>query len=191
MRLVDREGQKIGKLLVLKRAPSTKHQTFWLCQCDCGEQCTVAAFRLNEEAISPQRSCGCIRYDRSQFKRTKGYEKALNWRRNNADSVRCSQRKFKLKLHYGLTIAQYESMLLAQGNLCAVCGETLPEKEGSSNGFPPVDHDHITGKPRGVVHGTCNKALGLLKDNPNVLRRAADYIEHNRREEPQTCQTQN
>ena len=42
-----------------------------------------------------------------------------------------------------------------------------------------VDHDHITGYFRGLLCGHCNTALGMFKDRPELLRKAADYLENN------------
>ena len=63
-------------------------------------------------------------------------------------------------------------------NRCAICGE--PETAVSRTGRPKsisVDHDHDTGRIRGVLCDRCNRALGYLRDNPDLLRRAADYLE--------------
>lgn len=49
-----------------------------------------------------------------------------------------------------------------------------------------VDHDHITGVVRGLVHNDCNRAIGLLQDNPDVIKKVADYLriakENNKKE---------
>jgi hypothetical protein len=62
-------------------------------------------------------------------------------------------------------------MLIQQSGRCAVCGEPLigPRE-------PVVDHDHKTGIVRGLLHGSCNSGIGLLKENPIILERAADYL---------------
>ncbi len=86
--------------------------------------------------------------------------------RRNPDKVRRSHMKM-----YGLTIERYEQMLEAQSGVCALCGRT------NKNGYRlAVDHDHETGRVRGLLCTNCNNGLGRFKDNPGLLRKAADYI---------------
>ncbi|MEU6313830.1 endonuclease VII domain-containing protein [Streptomyces sp. NPDC047014] len=75
-----------------------------------------------------------------------------------------------LKRSYGITEAERESMIVAQGGVCAICRTAPPEH---------VDHDHQTGKVRGVLCFSGNAALGQFKDRPDVIRRAAAYVEGN------------
>ncbi len=82
------------------------------------------------------------------------------------------QRKFLLR-SYGLTAESYAARLAAQDGKCAVCG-CLPEQ--SAKGVLAVDHDHATGRVRGLLCGLCNTGIGLLKDNRTFLLRAADYL---------------
>lgn len=72
---------------------------------------------------------------------------------------------------YGLTPADYNRILDEQGGGCAICGD-LPSRNRSL----PVDHDHRTGKTRGILCNACNVALGLLKDNPRLMKRAIEYL---------------
>jgi hypothetical protein len=73
-----------------------------------------------------------------------------------------------LKRQYDLTEHEVEAMRDAQGGVCAIC-RTAPAVH--------VDHDHATGKVRGMLCFSCNAALGHFKDEPAVLRRAARYLE--------------
>lgn len=71
---------------------------------------------------------------------------------------------------YGLSPSGHESLLKAQGGRCALCVASV--------GFnSPVDHCHLTHRVRGVLCRTCNLTLGHAKDSPDLLRRAADYLE--------------
>lgn len=74
---------------------------------------------------------------------------------------------------YGITEEQVTAMRDAQDNRCGVC--LRPEHELKRRGFV-VDHCHTTGVVRGLLCDNCNKALGLLYDDPEVMRRAAEYI---------------
>jgi hypothetical protein len=76
-----------------------------------------------------------------------------------------------LKRRYGLTAADADAMMEAQGGLCAIC-EVAPAVH--------VDHDHVTGAVRALLCFNCNGGLGQFKDDPDVLRAAADYVEFHR-----------
>lgn len=69
---------------------------------------------------------------------------------------------------YGLAPRDVRRLIAQQLGVCLVC-QTAPAVH--------VDHDHGTGEVRGVLCFNCNVALGQLKDRPDVLRRAADYLE--------------
>lgn len=71
---------------------------------------------------------------------------------------------------YGLSQDELRDRVKRQGHLCVICLAAPPEH---------VDHDHETGAVRGVLCFSCNAALGQLKDRPDVMRRAADYVEGN------------
>jgi hypothetical protein len=80
-------------------------------------------------------------------------------------------RTYHLKRRYGITAEDADAMLEAQGGLCAIC-EALPAEH--------VDHDHATGVVRQLLCFNCNGGLGQFKDDPGVLRAAADYVERHR-----------
>lgn len=69
-------------------------------------------------------------------------------------------------------------MLYRQKHVCYICGGVEIIK-GKKIGLS-VDHCHKTLKVRGLLCGNCNRGLGLLQDNPDFLRKAADYIEKNK-----------
>lgn len=80
-----------------------------------------------------------------------------------------------LKKKYGITHQDYLDMLKAQESKCAVCD--LPEKE-NINGRLCVDHNHETGKVRGLLCNSCNRALGFLQDDAQVLYNLYKYKVH-------------
>jgi hypothetical protein len=86
-----------------------------------------------------------------------------------------SARNASLKQRFNITQEDYESMLFSQGGVCAICGE--PPKEGS---HLHVDHCHKTGVVRALLCRGCNVAIGSMRENPDIMRRAALYVEkHN------------
>ncbi|MER5886831.1 endonuclease VII domain-containing protein [Streptomyces sp. NPDC001941] len=81
------------------------------------------------------------------------------------------ERERRLWAVYGITGAEYRAMGARQRWRCLVCGERAPEGVRLV-----VDHDHVTGHVRGLLHSECNAALGLLGDDPATLERAARYV---------------
>lgn len=82
-----------------------------------------------------------------------------------------------LKRRFGISLHEYGQMLVAQNGKCAICSST---DAGTRDGMPKalaVDHDHRTGKIRGLLCESCNQGIGKLKDDPKILRLAADYLE--------------
>lgn len=79
---------------------------------------------------------------------------------------------------YGLTVDGYEAMLRAQDGVCAIC--LKPERFIDARTGEPrrlaVDHDHVTGRVRGLLCGRCNRTLGHMDEDVDSLIRAADYL---------------
>lgn len=78
-----------------------------------------------------------------------------------------------LKRKYGITLSDYDNLLEAQGGVCAICKSFETDKR---RGNLSVDHDHETGKIRGLLCNRCNRGIGYLKDNPEILEAAARYL---------------
>lgn len=77
-------------------------------------------------------------------------------------------RRGHLSRKYGLTTEEFSAMILKQQNKCKICECDLDD--------PQIDHDHDTGKIRGLLCRPCNMSLGLLKENPQTLRNMITYI---------------
>jgi hypothetical protein len=69
-------------------------------------------------------------------------------------------------------------MLEESGRRCDICGAGLVEQNGRS--MACLDHDHATGRVRGILCSNCNTALGLLHDDPVRLAEAIAYLEKHR-----------
>lgn len=84
-------------------------------------------------------------------------------------------RDYQLLRKFGLTREEYDRMLAGQGGCCAICGST---DTGSKNkGQFSVDHDHVSGKVRGLLCTRCNTGLGLFRDSCEFLGKAITYLE--------------
>ncbi len=80
---------------------------------------------------------------------------------------------------YKITLEEYEALFVAQNGVCAICG--LPEC-GRIHGHSlslAVDHDHQTGKVRGLLCHQCNRAVGMLHNNPDFFESGARYLRQN------------
>jgi len=88
-----------------------------------------------------------------------------------------NSRHYHLVRKYGITAKDADDILHKQGDVCALC-LCIPNK----NLRVPwhVDHDHKTGKVRGILCHHCNTGLGNLRDDTDVLRRAIRYLENER-----------
>lgn len=146
--------------------------------------------KCGDEFESPQwnqKQCfSCLEKSDSRFKgrmeRTcicgeKFYPRTL---RQKSCSSTCGE-KLKsntyLQRTYGISNEDYGEMLKAQNSKCEICGgEGFLMKNQHHRMKLVVDHDHKTGKVRGVLCHNCNRALGLFKDSVENLDRAKEYL---------------
>jgi hypothetical protein len=96
------------------------------------------------------------------------------YRAKNPEQHREALREYKLRRSYGLTPECYAALLAEQGGCCAICGSA----DCSSGRKMAVDHCHKTNKIRGILCGSCNRAIGGLKDDPELIDKAAAYVRH-------------
>lgn len=82
-------------------------------------------------------------------------------------------RRYYFNKTYGLTLAEIDELLDQQGRRCAIC---RTDEWGGRHGGYVVDHCHKTGQVRGLLCSECNTGLGKLKDDPDLLRRAIEYL---------------
>lgn len=80
-----------------------------------------------------------------------------------------------LKSKFGINKEQYREILVRQRNKCAICGKVNQENSIDGKSFA-VDHDHKTGKIRGLLCTRCNPGLGFFNDDTKLLRKAINYL---------------
>lgn len=115
------------------------------------------------------------RKDREYYARTKERRSELNKKRYNSDKGKFykNNRNSVLKRKYGISLEEYNIRLEEQDFSCLICnGEEIDRQLA-------VDHDHKTGKVRGLLCGSCNRALGLFKDSPELMEKAINYLKEN------------
>lgn len=74
-----------------------------------------------------------------------------------------------------MTLSEYNLLLEKQDGKCAICKTSNPKGRGKHRKFA-VDHCHTTNKVRGLLCVMCNTAIGLLKDNAEIIENAKQYI---------------
>lgn len=97
------------------------------------------------------------------------------WAKKNPEKMKKWGREFHLKKFYGLTMGTFEVMNAAQAGKCAICSDEVKMY---------VDHCHESNKIRKLLCFHCNTGLGHYRDNPTLLRAAADYLESHRPSPP-------
>ena len=81
-----------------------------------------------------------------------------------------------LKRTYGITADEYWKLFEDQKGMCKICERKDCGRKGSERLY--VDHDHATGKVRGLLCQHCNQLLGASRDNTNILKNAVNYLEN-------------
>lgn len=105
-------------------------------------------------------------WHRKNLQRSKERHRA--WVAANKDRVRKKTLEWQLWNRYGLTPDQYRAL----GWTCFICGAVA----GKSGRRLHIDHDHETGTVRGLLCSPCNTALGSLREDPRLFRRALAYL---------------
>lgn len=82
-----------------------------------------------------------------------------------------------LRKRYKVTIDWYREQLSKQNNVCAICNQSEKTIIHGKIISMPVDHDHETGKARGLLCTKCNRGLGLFRDDINLLKSAIEYLQ--------------
>jgi hypothetical protein len=103
------------------------------------------------------------------------YEMHKEYVDNNPERVRKYRAKDKWTLkkrcaRHNITIEEFWTLYEEQDGTCPVCDKAVSPDDSA------IDHNHDTGDVRGIIHKTCNRALGMLGDSPDTLERAAEYL---------------
>lgn len=134
--------------------------------------------RCGSKTRTSNRQCvPCKREDSKQRAKLKRenpdhLKNQAEYRKKNAVMEKVYQRRSDYKKKFGITVDQYEHMLIMQNGVCAICHHVCVTGRNLA-----VDHCHETGKIRGLLCANCNRGIGMFKDMPNRLKMAAKYLE--------------
>ena len=124
----------------------------------------------------PCRTCGeTLRYTHGSKQCVACSRRVKNAYRKTDRGVEMVKR-WRLQKEYGITLEDYESMLIEQNNKCLICNVNF-NGTGWDDDTAVVDHDHSTDKVRGLLCNICNRGLGMFKDNKTLLDNAIKYLE--------------
>lgn len=112
------------------------------------------------------------RYNSKKYRR-KNPDYYTTYKKENIVKVTKSIIKSRLKIKYNLTEEQYDQLLKNQNYKCLICQNDF---DMNNTKAIHVDHCHETNIVRGILCGTCNKGLGLFKDNIEYLQSAIKYL---------------
>jgi len=144
----------------------------------------------SEQLKERYRSDPDFRKERLEYakKYAKGHRAQINERKRSPE-YRAVAREQSRRYHFahsiharfGITAQEYEAMLESQKGVCALCGQ---EEKEHDHRFKfkrrlAVDHNHSTGKIRGLLCARCNKGIGHFLDNPDLLQCAIEYLKIN------------
>jgi hypothetical protein len=104
--------------------------------------------------------------------RASEHGRKVQWLYSKTEVALKNQRKHALRTKYGMSIEDYDKMLSAQNGVCGICRQPSKRK----NGLFDVDHDHKTGKVRGLLCHGCNTLLALAGDSAELLKRTAAFL---------------
>jgi hypothetical protein len=151
----------------------------------CGESKPLADFYraagMKDGHRSECKSCNLAARRAKYAENPRPYiDRVLKWQRANRErylqrlreyngtpAKQVSNRKSHLHRKYGLTLEAFDALLVSQGGGCAVCGRTDADN---------VDHDHITGRVRGILCFNCNVAIGHVGEDEDRLVALMAYL---------------
>lgn len=96
--------------------------------------------------------------------------RVAKWKARPENKV--ARRAYDLNEKYGLSIEKYDELLIESCGKCALCGKPFDNYIRE----PAVDHNHVTGEIRGLLHAKCNKAIGLFNEDTAALLNAIKYL---------------
>jgi hypothetical protein len=143
-------------------------------QCSKGHPLVEDNIKMEGSRVRCRTCCASYSRNWDLNNKEKRRERSRKWSKENPDKTRANRRKKVLK-QYDLTVEMVELILKEQGNKCGNPGCPVTEPGGRHNTWH-VDHNHVTGKARGLLCNTCNVGLGMLGENENRILGLIEYL---------------
>lgn len=126
--------------------------------------------------MTPEQKQNRLRFTREWRQRNKAKvaKTKAAWYEKNKERDKLHKRNSGLRIRHGITVEEQLKLIATQGGKCLGCFTellNLPIKQVH------VDHDHATGRIRGILCHHCNLALGLLKDSKTTMLNLISYLE--------------
>jgi hypothetical protein len=157
--------------------------------CACGAVKPLSEFRKQGKYRRGRCKPCLVEYQRDWYERNKEHARAYAREYQNQPDRLEQRRKYNRERYqrstvvrervrseylyrtFGLTLDEYNELLVKQAGKCAVC-----QKLCKSGRQLAVDHDHITNRVRGLLCMNCNRAIGWLQDDPELIAAAMRYV---------------
>lgn len=149
-------GQKFGEWTVIRRVPNEHNQCKFLCTCSCGNTCIVAQTHLLHG-----NSTKCIK--------CVGSRSSLNAAIRNQNKYSNNRRTLWL-------VNKVHALYKKQNGICSICMKSL----GSNSSSWCLDHNHLTGNTRELLHRSCNVFLGKVERDLDLPKRMLEYLERHK-----------
>lgn len=137
----------------------------------CGEPLTEANTYPRQKAVYDY-ECRTCKRARSKVNREKRGQEWLDYRKSYNKARKEKNRCWNLRNNYGISLEEWEKLFQLQGSKCKICETETPPSMGWH-----TDHNHKTGKVRGILCHLCNTGLGKFKEDIEVMKKAIGYLE--------------
>lgn len=193
MAKLNKKCVRCEKLLPITRFSSYKTKSNGVVRQDHCKDCKVSRSEITKQSEDRRNNAKCkfckVSLTDENWHASHRNKSNLSYRckKCHAEASSRTGRDYKLRTMYGITKEDYDNILESQNNVCAICKEE-DKVYHNRNGVNikismPVDHCHDTGKVRGLLCTSCNRAIGLLKDSIDNLKSAIKYLKKHNKEE--------
>jgi len=138
----------------------------------CGKKKTLNEFTKDLRAKDGLK--GQCRQCRSKY--AKQYRTTEGYKKSQKKYLKSKKKQTRDLKQYNLTLEDYDKMFEKQKGVCAICGQPEDSKVWGTVRRLSVDHDHKTGKVRGLLCVRCNRGIGYFQDNVRILAQAISYL---------------
>jgi hypothetical protein len=134
---------------------------------DC-KVCRKSGRKVDINATKMRCSCCGELKDKTEDNFHVSKKSKFGFRRMCKECHKVAQRKRHLSNRYDLTVDEYDKMIDDQNGKCLICGNAYKLY---------VDHDHSTGKVRGLLCDGCNRGIGFLQESKTNLLNSIKYLD--------------